>query len=435
MNFSPFSFIAQQTFDIVRNGLQLYVDAGLTSSYPGTGTTWYDISGEGNDLTLINGPLWVPLDGKYFLFDGGGDYVSSLTMTNPSSQLTFSAFVNYTSLAAYFNIFDNSSAIPMTWVDGSGNIEVNTATGLTSTNSYSTQTVMLSVTIDSVNAPGIAIYINGLLVNSTSTIQDTFSNPLVLTLLNRGGSNTFNGKIFNMMFYNRVLSASEILQNYNALMPRYVIPPTPTTPNILMLDAGNTSSYPGTGTVWYDISGYGNAVSLINGPTFTSSYGGGIVFDGSNDYLSSVSLLNPNGEITMVAVLNYNSQTYYRNIFDKSNADPMLWIDTDNKLEGNQGVVRTASAWNTTNPIFIGLKVSSSSTTVFVGQNDGTILNNTTASGVSWANPSAFTLLNRAGSLVFGPGTVYILSFYNSSLTSSELLSLYSTYNARYNFY
>lgn len=53
---------------------------------------------------------------------------------------------------------------------------------------------------------------------------------------------------------------------------------------VLNLDAGNTASYPGSGTTWTDISGNGNNVTLSNGPTYSSADGGSIVFDGVNDY-------------------------------------------------------------------------------------------------------------------------------------------------------
>ena len=52
---------------------------------------------------------------------------------------------------------------------------------------------------------------------------------------------------------------------------------------VLNLDAGASTSYPGSGTTWTDLSGNGNNGSLVNGPTFNSSNGGSISFDGSND--------------------------------------------------------------------------------------------------------------------------------------------------------
>ena len=59
---------------------------------------------------------------------------------------------------------------------------------------------------------------------------------------------------------------------------------------VLCLDAANTKSYPGSGTAWKDISGEDNNSTLTNGPTFSSDNSGIIVFDGTNDYVSSLNL-------------------------------------------------------------------------------------------------------------------------------------------------
>ena len=58
---------------------------------------------------------------------------------------------------------------------------------------------------------------------------------------------------------------------------------------VLALDAGNTKSYPGSGTAWTDLSGRGNTGTLVNGPTYSSVNGGSIVFDGTNDYVQFTS--------------------------------------------------------------------------------------------------------------------------------------------------
>ena len=54
---------------------------------------------------------------------------------------------------------------------------------------------------------------------------------------------------------------------------------------VLVLDAANVKSYPGTGTTWYDKSGNRFNGTLANGPTYSTSGGGSIVLDGSNDYI------------------------------------------------------------------------------------------------------------------------------------------------------
>lgn len=55
---------------------------------------------------------------------------------------------------------------------------------------------------------------------------------------------------------------------------------------VLHLDAANKKSYPGTGTAWNDLSGNNNNGTLLNGPTFSSTNNGSILFDGVNDYVS-----------------------------------------------------------------------------------------------------------------------------------------------------
>jgi hypothetical protein len=55
---------------------------------------------------------------------------------------------------------------------------------------------------------------------------------------------------------------------------------------VLSLDAGNVKSYPGSGTVWTDKSGFVNNGTLVNGVGYTSSFNGSLVFDGTNDYVT-----------------------------------------------------------------------------------------------------------------------------------------------------
>ena len=69
--------------EIVKSGLVLYLDAGNQNSYPGTGTTWTDISRNNNNGTLTNGPTFNSENGGSIVFDGTNDYVSTaLTSTN-----------------------------------------------------------------------------------------------------------------------------------------------------------------------------------------------------------------------------------------------------------------------------------------------------------------------------------------------------------------
>ena len=88
----------------------------------------------------------------------------------------------------------------------------------------------------------------------------------------------------------------------------------------LCLDAANPKSYIGSGTSWNDLSGNNNTGTLTNGPTYTSSFGGGIVFDGTNDYVVSTGpTINPNTngfsfECMFTSDVNNTSYSTYKHI-------------------------------------------------------------------------------------------------------------------------
>ena len=67
---------------------------------------------------------------------------------------------------------------------------------------------------------------------------------------------------------------------------------------VLALDAGDKNSYPGSGTTWFDVSGNNNG-TLTNGPTFNSSNGGSIVFDGVDDFIQMSQTTTLSGEFTL----------------------------------------------------------------------------------------------------------------------------------------
>jgi hypothetical protein len=98
-------------------------------------------------------------------------------------------------------------------------------------------------------------------------------------------SSVIFSEISKSRIYNKVLSASEVLQNYYGS-------PIVTSGLIMALDAGNLVSYSGVGTTWKDLTTNGNNSTLTNGPTYSSTNGGNIVFDGADDYLITPSITN-----------------------------------------------------------------------------------------------------------------------------------------------
>ena len=98
-----------------------------------------------------------------------------------------------------------------------------------------------------------------------------------------------------------------------------------TTNLVLHLDAGNSSSYSGSGTAWNDLSGNGNNFTLTNGPTYTSDNGGAIVFDGTNDY--AVSALN---------------QAFFQ--FGTGDYSYGVWVKIDNVVNSFEAVMSSGSS-------------------------------------------------------------------------------------------
>ena len=101
----------------------------------------------------------------------------------------------------------------------------------------------------------------------------------------------FDGKIAQVIIYKRQATTNEIEAIWNSGKDRFGYGATP----ILSLDAGDTNSYPGSGTIWTDTVG-GLTFSLINGPVYDSSAGGNIFFTagggiGQSDYAECLTSL------------------------------------------------------------------------------------------------------------------------------------------------
>lgn len=88
---------------------------------------------------------------------------------------------------------------------------------------------------------------------------------------------------------------------------------------VLNLDATNPQSYPGTGTTWFDRSGYNNNGTLTNGPAYLQERGRGtIVFDGVNDYAGLPSGNITAGSVSMFFWISGSYQNYYLSVFERN---------------------------------------------------------------------------------------------------------------------
>jgi hypothetical protein len=215
-----FTCVNRDYESIITSGLTLCLDAGFTPSYSTSGVSWYDISYGGNNGTLTNGPTFDSSNGGIILFDGVNEYVN--WNNNPISALTtsitydawikFSGTVQnaFTLSSSNFKVYhQNDSAWYITGT-GTGNRNISWT--------YITDWVNFVYSFDGTNH---ICYING--VSYTVNSGGGLSSQSNLQLCGRNsGDSPLKGNISITRVYNRGLTASEILQNYNAQKSRYI---------------------------------------------------------------------------------------------------------------------------------------------------------------------------------------------------------------------
>jgi len=219
---------------IVSNGLVLCLDAANTKSYPGSGTTWTDLSGQGNTGTLVNmdGTNLNSANGGSLTFDGSNEYVSC---GNPSS-LNFGtgnftlSFITYRTGTGFqggsYVGKGNGTSIGFDFRDYA--FFLYGTSGLIASSSFSaTLDVWEHHTFVYDSSSSVKIYKNGALsstlsISNVSSINTT--DPFRIGLSVAGGpTRYFIGRIPSVQVYNRALTASEVQQNFNATRGRYGI--------------------------------------------------------------------------------------------------------------------------------------------------------------------------------------------------------------------
>ncbi len=214
---------------IVTSGLVLCLDAANKNSYKGSGTSWLDLSGNNNTGTLTNTPTFSNTNGGNFTFNGTTQYVDcGSSATLQINVGTISAWIKTTTndanyraiicLQGNYGLFVKSSVL-ITY-DWGNNIDRATATNVIDGNWKNVvMTFSNNVGTPSNNA---ILYVNGVSVLTTTTKFLSNSSNLLFGYGN-SVNQYFNGSISNGLIYNRVLTAAEVLQNFNAVRRRFGI--------------------------------------------------------------------------------------------------------------------------------------------------------------------------------------------------------------------
>jgi len=216
---------------VVTDGLVLALDAADVSSYPGSGTTWTDLSGNGNNGTLVNGVGYSGDNLGSLSFDGSDDYITVSNVQPNTNNFTISVWVykfNNTSNDYIWDFGANGGTLSSgTDISGYGFRYYNSTLG-TGSNMYTQGTIpeinkWYNVVI-SRNSGTSSMYINGSFITSSSGDTHNISST-TLTIGDHGGSGIYShhGYISNFSIYNKALTAAEIQQNFNALRGRFSI--------------------------------------------------------------------------------------------------------------------------------------------------------------------------------------------------------------------
>lgn len=285
------------------NSMTMNLDAGTTVSYSGSGTAWYDLSGNNNVAILTSTAKYSKDNGGYISFSSGAYAAMSNRVLNNLSAGTIQCWIYFTSVVSgtivsrqrggvdSYNIFTVGN-----YADNTGNRQTGTPGKIyyhlrnTVSNIVSNATLRANTWYNialTFNTSEARLYVNGILDSITSGNFST-ANDLAADcrIGDWGGVIPLSGYIATLRTYNRVLTASEIFGNFDALRGRFNLLSSNQRNGLLIdLRASDPGSYSGTGTTWFDLSGNNND-GVITNAAFNYENKGAFSFNGSNTYIN-----------------------------------------------------------------------------------------------------------------------------------------------------
>ena len=214
--------------NIVTDGLVFYLDAANTKSYISGSSTWTDISGFQRNGTLTNGPTFNTASGGNIVLDGSNDFVTfgDVAALNFTTAFSIGCWFRASAVQPSVDsaIMGNLNGLPyngyMLWYN-SNTVDFYYNSGI---RANSTTTIVSNVWYHVMGiwtGAAAQIYLNGVLNVSTAQATGPLTGSTLFTVGQYQASRNFAGNISACSAYNRALSATEVLQNYNATKGRY----------------------------------------------------------------------------------------------------------------------------------------------------------------------------------------------------------------------
>lgn len=216
---NPYTFAAAAA-GIVTSGLVLNLDAGDAASYPGSGTTWTDLTANGNDGTLNGDPTYTPSDGGAIVFDGSNDYVALGGPASLNNQYaTHEVWIKFDNALDFVfrNIISRANTSPGTFTMLKTNTNVYTFNTRNSSNSIAQVTLSTAPVsswtqlVHSYDGTTIRTYVNGVADNTSTSISGPLNTGGTFDMkiaTNNSPSNYVDGNISVVRAYNRALTAA-----------------------------------------------------------------------------------------------------------------------------------------------------------------------------------------------------------------------------------
>jgi hypothetical protein len=440
---------------VVLNGLTAHYDA----SSIGYGV-WLDLTGNSSAATFSGNIAYSSYNGGCIAFNGGYVQTPNMPLSGSSTNpWTMGVWVNPSTFSG--NIISMSSLSPsggwnMPPIASSGSKFIGKVwqgtAGVTNqllSPAYTTGTwYYVTLVWDQINGAQ-NLYINGVLAATQSNVVYSASgvnNLLYLGQANPGADNTgtFYGYMGNFHYYTRALTATEILQNYNALKARYAKTidnsvNIPTTGLQLFLDAQQPNSNNGGGN-WLDISGNNNNVTWSSAASFNTGAPSYWTFNGSSNYGTIPNIQFPSAQ-TLIMILRTTNASGRRNPWNQAYGGYGTWTHeqgaTMSQYFGNAGsnntpYIGTSSAATPQNNSWFMLS-STRGSAYQTWYLNGSQSNQT-------ANPYG-TLANDVNSILLGngyagfwQGDMAVAIAYNRELSSTEINQIYTAFKTRYGF-
>ena len=464
---------------IVQSGLIVNLDAGQLSSYPGSGSTWTNIGSGGAtyNATLQNSPTYSSDYNGYLSFNGTNQYTS---ITRPvQDDFTLSVWFKTTSSAGILGNWYSGIGLMDGEVGGvtndfglsmaAGRLMFgvgNPDTTITSTATYNDNFWHNVIVTRTKSNGALVMYVDGTQVATGTGNTNTLDATASLSIARSVGGSYFPGNIAICETYTIALNSTQVLQNYNYLYPRFIEPtPTPTPTNtvtptntitptnpptptstplivpenglVLYLDAGDSNSYSGTGNQWFDISGNNNTGTLQNSPTYSSSDGGTLSFNGSSQYVTFNTPANiplGNSNYTISVWFNANSLGSGGFVgwggYGGTNQVTALRLSTTGFIHywwGNDLIINTPISLNTW--YYVVARFNGTNREIWL--NNVKIANDTPGSSHNVTESTNLTV-GRTYTNEYFNGKISNLEIYNRAISDAEMTEIYNDYYNRF---